>query len=84
MAVAIRLSRQGAKKKPQYLIVAIDAQKKRDGAYLERLGRYLPKGKTVAEKVQCDWAAVEKWQKRGAQCSDTVAQLFKQARAAAV
>jgi small subunit ribosomal protein S16 len=42
MAVMIRLSRQGAKKNPQYLVVAVDSAKKRDGAYLANLGHYSP------------------------------------------
>ncbi|MDR3608779.1 MAG: 30S ribosomal protein S16 [Oligoflexia bacterium] len=77
MAVTIRLSRQGAKKNPQYLIVAVDSAKKRDGAYLENLGHYYPKAKTAAEKVKVNAAAVKAWRDRGAQVSQTVGQLLK-------
>ncbi|MCA1905745.1 MAG: 30S ribosomal protein S16, partial [Desulfarculus sp.] len=42
MAVKIRLTRMGAKKKPMYRIVAADSQAPRDGAFLEILGAYDP------------------------------------------
>ena len=77
MAVTIRLSRQGAKKHPQYLIVAVDSQRKRDGVYLEKLGYYFPKAKTVKEKVQLRLEAIRAWQAKGAQVSQTVGQLLK-------
>lgn len=77
MPVTIRLSRQGAKKNPQYLIVAVDSAKKRDGAYLANLGHYFPKAKTAKEKVQLDMEALKAWQAKGAQLSQTVGQLVK-------
>ncbi len=77
MAVTIRLSRQGAKKNPQYLIVAVDSAKKRDGAHLESLGHYYPKAKTNAEKVKVNVEAVKAWRAKGAQYSETVGQLLK-------
>ncbi len=77
MAVTIRLSRQGAKKNPQYLIVAVDSAKKRDGAYLESLGRYYPKAKDAKDKVKLNLDAVKVWQAKGAQVSQTVGQLIK-------
>jgi small subunit ribosomal protein S16 len=77
MAVTIRLSRQGAKKNPQYLIVAVDSEKKRDGAYLDRLGHYFPKAKEPKDKVQVNLEAVQAWKAKGAQFSQTVGQLIK-------
>lgn len=77
MAVTIRLSRQGAKKRPQYLIVAVDSNSKRDGAHLEALGHYYPKAKEKAEKVKVNADAVKAWQAKGAQMSQTVGQLLK-------
>lgn len=77
MAVTIRLSRQGAKKNPQYLIVAVDSNKKRDGAYLQNLGHYYPKAKANQDKVQINLEAVKAWQAKGAQVSQTVGQLLK-------
>jgi len=77
MAVTIRLSRQGAKKNPNYLIVAVDSAKKRDGAFLERLGQYFPKAKEAKDKLKVNAEAVKAWQAKGAQVSQTVGQLLK-------
>jgi small subunit ribosomal protein S16 len=77
MAVTIRLSRQGAKKNPQYLIVAVDSAKKRDGAYLQNLGHYYPKAKENKDKVKVDLEAIQTWKAKGAQVSQTVGQLLK-------
>ena len=77
MAVTIRLSRQGAKKHPQYLIVAVDKNSKRDGAYLANLGHYYPKAKDAKDKIKVNLEAVRTWQANGAQVSQTVGQLLK-------
>lgn len=77
MAVTIRLSRQGAKKAPQYLVVAVDSAKKRDGAHLENLGHYYPKAKDAKDKIQVNVEAVKAWQAKGAQVTQTVGQLLK-------
>lgn len=77
MAVTIRLSRQGGKKNPEYLVVAVDSARKRDGAYLEDLGRYFPKAKEPKDKIQVDHDAIKAWKSKGAQCSETVSQLLK-------
>jgi small subunit ribosomal protein S16 len=77
MAVTVRLSRQGAKKNPQYLIVAVDSNKKRDGAYLENLGHYYPKAKEVKDKIKVNLEAVKAWKAKGAQFTQTVGQLLK-------
>lgn len=77
MAVTIRLSRQGAKKHPQYLIVAMSHRKKRDGEYLQKLGHYYPKAKEPKDKIQVDLDAVKTWQAKGAQVTQTVGQLLK-------
>lgn len=77
MAVTIRLSRQGAKKQPQYLVIAVDSAKKRDGEYLENLGHYYPKAKDVKDKIKVNLEAVNAWRAKGAQVSQTVGQLLK-------
>ena len=72
MAVIIRLTRGGQKKKPLYRIVAADKRFCRDGRFLEIVGTYDPRlEKTVVKKE-----AAEKWIKQGAQISDTVKKLF--------
>jgi small subunit ribosomal protein S16 len=77
MAVTIRLSRQGAKKNPQYLVVAVDSAKKRDGMYLANLGHYYPKAKEAKDKVKVNLEEVNAWRAKGAQVSQTVGQLLK-------
>jgi small subunit ribosomal protein S16 len=76
MAVQIRLSRQGAKKQPNYLVVAVDSMKKRDGEYLEKLGQYFPKA-ADKEKLKVNLEAIKAWQAKGAQMTQTVGQLVK-------
>ncbi|MBY0470603.1 30S ribosomal protein S16 [bacterium] len=77
MAVKIRLSRQGAKKHPQYMVVAVDSNKKRDGEYLQKLGHYFPKAKDSKEKLKVNVEAIQAWQAKGAQLTQTVGQLLK-------
>jgi small subunit ribosomal protein S16 len=77
MAVSIRLSRQGAKKNPSYLIVAASDQGKRDGAYLERLGQYFPKAEKAEAKIKVNLEALKAWQAKGARVTQTVGQLLK-------
>ena len=77
MAVQIRLSRQGAKKHPNYLVVALDSAKKRDGEYLAKLGQYFPKAANAKDKLKIDLEALKAWQAKGAQVSQTVGQLVK-------
>lgn len=77
MAVVIRLTRRGAKKKPFYRIVAIDSRSPRDGEYLENVGTYDPNKKTDNIKVDSEKAIA--WVKKGAKPSRTVASLFKKA-----
>ena len=79
MPVMIRLARQGAKKRPQYLIVATNKRCKRDGEYLEKLGYYFPKEKDAKAKIKIDLAKVQAWQAKGAQLAQTVGQLIKSA-----
>lgn len=77
MAVHIRLLRQGARKKPEYLVVVVDRDKKRDGEYLEKLGYYYPKAKMAKDKIKLNKDLTDKWLKVGAQPTKTVGQLLK-------
>jgi len=73
MAVVIRLSRQGSKKRPFYRIVAADRREKRDGRFLELLGTYNPKASESKTTVAPERLAY--WLSKGAQPSETVAKL---------
>ena len=77
MAVVIRLTRRGAKKKPFYRIVAADSRMPRDGRFLEILGTYDPLKEEEGCKVNAEKA--QAWLKKGAKPSKTVGALFKKA-----
>ena len=49
MAVKLRLTRMGAKKRPTYRIVATDSRNPRDGQYLELVGTYSPVGEATTK-----------------------------------
>ena len=76
--VKIRLTRQGAKKRPYYRIIAIDSRKARDSRPLEYLGSFDPK--TDPEKVVLHSEAIDAWLAKGAQLSPTVKSLIRRAR----
>ena len=74
MAVKIRLTRMGAKKKPVYRIVASDSRRPRDGQYIELVGTYNPL--TTPATVNINEEVALKWLKNGAEPTDTVRNLF--------
>ena len=75
MAVRIRLTRKGTKKKPFYRIVVADSEAPRDGKFLEILGTYNPLTDPVEVKIDPERLRV--WLDRGARPSDTVRSLIK-------
>ncbi|MBI5893277.1 MAG: 30S ribosomal protein S16 [Deltaproteobacteria bacterium] len=75
MAVKIRLTRIGAKKKPFYRIVVADENSPRDGKFIEVVGTYDP-NKNPA-KVDLNEDVTLKWLKKGAAPTETVRNLFK-------
>ena len=77
MSLKIRLTRMGSKKRPYYRIVALDSATRRDGRPLEFLGHYNPM--TNPPDIQIDKEKLEKWTASGAQPSETVRALIKQA-----
>ena len=81
--VTIRLARTGAKKRPFYHIVVADSRRARDGRYIERVGFFNPVATGGEERLRLDSARVEHWVSQGAQTSDRVAQLVKEAAKAA-
>lgn len=69
--------RTGAKKRPSYRIIVKEKQSKRDGAYLENLGTYNPTREPAEINLKND--RVQYWISKGAQPTDTVRRLIKQA-----
>lgn len=77
MAVSIRLSRGGAKKRPYYRIVVADSRAPRDGSFIEKIGTYNPLlGKDDEKRVVLDTERAKHWLSVGAQPSDRVARFF--------
>ena len=72
MAVKLRLTRLGAKKRPTYRIVATDSRRPRDGQYLELIGTYSPLG----GEVKINEEVALKWLNEGAIPTDTVRNLL--------
>lgn len=77
MAVKLRLTRTGCKKRPFYRVVAINSATRRDGRPLEFLGFYNPM--TSPAQIEIDMEKVNKWLDKGAEASDTVRNLLKTA-----
>ena len=77
MAISIRLSRGGAKKRPYYRIVVADVRSPRDGKYLEQIGTYNPLlPKDSAERVKINEDRARYWVGVGAQPTDRVARFL--------
>ena len=77
MAVSIRLSRGGSKKRPYYRIVVADARSPRDGSFIEKIGTYNPLlAKDDAKRVTLDTERAKHWLSVGAQPTDRVARFL--------
>ncbi|GAB2506462.1 30S ribosomal protein S16 [Pseudoxanthomonas sangjuensis] len=79
MSVKIRLTRGGAKKRPFYHIIVTDSRNARDGRNIERLGYYNPVASGNDKRFELDVARVQHWVSHGAQLSDKVASIYKEA-----
>ena len=75
MALRLRLTRMGSKKRPFYRIVALNSETRRDGRALDYLGYYNPMSEPPEIKI--DQEKVKMWMGRGAKPSDTVRSLLK-------
>ena len=77
MAVRIRLTRVGATKQPTYRVVVADSRSARDSRAIDTIGHYNPRTEPI--ELNVDEARAKEWLSKGAQPSDTVVRLFKQA-----
>ena len=78
--VVVRLAKSGAKKNPYYFITVADSRKPRDGAFIERLGFFNPSAKGSEERMRLNIERLDHWIGQGAQLSDKVKELAKDAR----
>jgi small subunit ribosomal protein S16 len=81
--VTIRLARGGAKKRPFYHLTVTDSRSPRSGRYLERVGFFNPVARGGEERLRVDFDRLNHWVGQGAQMSDRVASLIKEAQKAA-
>ena len=81
--VIVRLARGGSKKRPFYSINVCDSRCRRDGRFIERIGSYNPMAAGQAVRLNVNQERLAYWQSQGAQLSETVARLVKEAKVAA-
>ena len=79
--VKSRLRREGTKDRPYYRMVVADSRARKDGRFIEIVGKYDPL--VDGDNYKIDLAKVDSWLAKGAQPSDTVRSIIKKARAAA-
>lgn len=78
MAVKIRLTRLGAKKKPFYRVVVANSTAPRDGKFIEIVGTYDPMlAKENPARVKLKQDRVQYWLSVGAKPSERVEKLIK-------
>lgn len=80
MAMKIRLTRGGSKKRPFYAIVAADSRMPRDGRFIEKLGTYAPLlPRDDENRVRLNAERIQYWLGHGAQPTDRVARFLEAA-----
>jgi small subunit ribosomal protein S16 len=77
--VTIRLARGGAKKRPFYQVVVTDSRNARDGRFIERVGFFNPVAVGKEERLRFNAERYQYWVSQGAQPSERVAALVKEA-----
>ena len=80
--VTIRLARGGSKKRPFYHLTVTDSRRSRNGRFIERVGFFNPIARGQEARLRVDSERIAYWQGQGAQLSERVARLFRDAAAA--
>lgn len=81
--VTIRLARGGSKKRPFYHLVVADSRRARDSRFIEQVGFFNPIATGQEERLRVQLERIDHWVGEGAQVSDRVKSLVKQAKRAA-
>ena len=80
MALKIRLSRVGSKKRPVYRVIIADSRSPRDGKFIEKVGLYNPLlQKDNKDRVQLNLESIKEWISKGAKPTDKVARFLGEA-----
>lgn len=77
--VTIRLARGGSKKRPFYRLTVTDNRRSREGRFIEQVGFFNPVARGNEERLRVDLDRVQYWLGQGAQASERVAKLVKEA-----
>lgn len=77
--VTIRLARGGSKKRPFYYISVTDSRNARDGRFIERVGFFNPIATGGEVRLNVNQERIDYWKSQGAQVSERVASLLKEA-----
>jgi small subunit ribosomal protein S16 len=78
--VTIRLARGGSKKRPFYHLTVTDSRSARNGRFIERVGFFNPVARGSEERLRVDLERLNYWVGTGAQLSERVSSLVKQAQ----
>lgn len=78
--VVIRMARGGSKKRPFYQIVVADKRAARDGRHIQKIGFFNPLARGQEESFRIDLDSYNAWVAKGAQPTDRIATLVKQAQ----
>lgn len=81
--VTIRLALGGSKKRPFYHLTVADSRKSRNGRFIERVGYYNPVARGQEVRLNVEFDRIDYWVGQGAQISDRVQKLIKDAKKAA-
>lgn len=81
--VTIRLARGGSKKRPFYHLTVTNSRNARDGRFVERVGSFNPVASGAEPRLTLNQERITYWLGQGAQPSERVAQLIKEAGKAA-
>ena len=79
--------RMGKKKQPTYRVVAADSRSPRDGRFIETIGTYAPRGRSLTDQeavIKIDLEKIDKWLRQGAQPTERVERLIRIARGQSV
>ncbi len=79
--VTIRLARGGSKKRPFYHVTVSDSRNSRNGRFIERVGFFNPIARGQEVRLNLDLDKINEWVGKGAQVSDRVKSLIKDAAA---
>ena len=81
MALKIRLSRGGSKKRPFYKVVIADSRSPRDGRFIEKVGHFNPLlPKDNPDRLKLDLEKIKEWIGKGAKPTEKLERFLGEAK----